>query len=95
MKSIVFLSVQTMKTISTTEFFARLSRNLTSALSRSLFTLSLILTLLFSFSVGETFAATWMEEPSIVINGETKTASSLTNDHWGTQTDLKISWVQW
>ena len=95
MKSIVFLSVQTMKTISTTEFFARLSRNLTSALSRSLFTLSLILTLLFSFSVGETFAATWMEEPSIVINGETKTASSLTNDHWGTQTDLKISWVHW
>ena len=95
MKSIVFLSVQTMKTISTTEAFARLSRNLTSALSRSLFTLSLILTLLFSFSVGETFAATWMEEPSIVINGETKTASSLTNDHWGTQTDLKISWVHW
>ena len=58
MKSIVFLSVQTMKTISTTEAFARLSRNLTSALSRSLFTLSLILTLLFSFSVEHIEAAT-------------------------------------
>ena len=53
MKYIVLLSVQTMKTISTTEAFARLSRNLTSAVSRSLFTLSLILTLLFSFSVNE------------------------------------------
>ena len=95
MKYIVLLSVQTMKTISTTEAFARLSRNLNSASSRFFFTLSLIFTLLFSFGVGETFAATWMEEPSIVLNGETKTAGSLTNDHWGTQTDLKISWVHW
>ncbi len=95
MKFVVLLTDQTMKKISTTEFFARLTRNLTSAVSRSLFTITLIFTLLFSFGVGETFAATWMEEPSIVINGETKTASSLTNDHWGTQTDLKISWVHW
>ena len=58
MKSIVFLSVQTMKTISTTEAFARLSRNLTSAVSRFFFTLSLILTLLFSFSVGEMWGKT-------------------------------------
>lgn len=45
-----------MKTISTTEAFARLSRNLNSASSRFFFTLSLILTLLFSFGIGNTFA---------------------------------------
>ena len=58
MKSIVFLSVQTMKTISTTEFFAPLSHHLTSAVSRSLFTITLIFTLLFSFSVEQIEAAT-------------------------------------
>lgn len=47
-----------MKTISTTEAFARLSRNLNSASSRFFFTLSLILTLLFSFSVEQIEAAT-------------------------------------
>lgn len=81
MKSIVFLSVQTMKTISTTEFFARLSRNLTSAVSRSLFTLSLIFTLLFSFSVGKA----WAWATNVYLNG------NFTGNNWNNAT-YQFTW---
>lgn len=93
MKYIVLLSVQTMKTISTTEFFARLSHHLTSAVSRSLFTITLIFTLLFSFSVGETSGR--------VIYFNYDNLSWYLNDNcakvhaWGGSTtqDVSLSWI--
>ena len=56
MKYIVLLTDQTMKNSLKTEAFARLSRNLTSLGTRLLLSFSLILTMLFTFGVGEMWA---------------------------------------
>ena len=93
MKYIVLLTDQTMKKISSTEFFARLSHHLTSAVSRSLFTITLIFTLLFSFSVGEASGR--------VIYFNYDNLSWYLNDNcakvhaWGGSTiqDVSLSWI--
>lgn len=82
-----------MKNISSTEFFARLSHHLTSAVSRSLFTITLIFTLLFSFSVGEASGR--------VIYFNYDNLSWYLNDNcakvhaWGGSTtqDVSLSWI--
>ena len=70
------------------------TRRFTSAFSHIFATL----TLLFSLAIGQTWASVWIDsgsQPTITINGTSKGASSLTNDNWGTQTDLCITYVHW
>lgn len=50
---------------------------------------------LMTMSIGQVWGSTWMEEPSITINGTSKKASNLTSDKWETQTSMKITTVTW
>ncbi len=82
-----------MKNSLKTEAFAPLTRNLTSAVSRSLFTITLIFTLLFSFSVNEASGR--------VIYFNYDNLSWYLNDNcakvhaWGGSTtqDVSLSWI--
>ena len=59
---------------------------------------SFFLALLLTCGVGQMWASVWIDsgsQPTITINGTSKGASSLTNDNWGTQTDLCITYVHW
>ena len=101
MKYIVLLTDQTMKTISTTEAFARLSPNLNLASSRFFFTLSLIFTLLFSFGVGETWAEPYIASFGIQFEDDggkwfktgTKGGDGVHEVNFGSKTNFKILYI--